>query len=411
MATPPRACIVVLGDIGRSPRMQYHARSLLRSGANVDFVGVAESTLVEELQTAPRLRVYGLTAFPLAARSLLLVPFKALWMTLSLLWTLLFSVSRPSFILVQNPPSIPTLAVCVLACWLRRCRLIIDWHNFGFTILAMRVRWRALLWFAEAYERVVGRLAHAHLCVSDAMRDFLSSKWGIDAVVLHDCPPEFFRRATPKEKAALFQQEPLRAIDVAHTAVAVTATSWTADERLDMLLDAVELLDAKISSGAPFAGKFALVITGKGDARVSFERRIARMHLASGKCAIFTTYFESFRDYACMLGSANVGISMHASSSGFDLPMKVVDMYGCQLPVCSIRYSCIDELVRHNINGLLFSSARELADQLYDLFARFPDDDTKLARLRNSIKIPRWDPSWTAVCLPLLLDTTAPRSK
>ena len=33
------AQLVVLGDIGRSPRMQYHALSLARRGAVVDVVG------------------------------------------------------------------------------------------------------------------------------------------------------------------------------------------------------------------------------------------------------------------------------------------------------------------------------------------------------------------------------------
>lgn len=31
--------IVVLGDIGHSPRMQYHALSIARHGGNVDLVG------------------------------------------------------------------------------------------------------------------------------------------------------------------------------------------------------------------------------------------------------------------------------------------------------------------------------------------------------------------------------------
>lgn len=31
--------IVVLGDIGRSPRMQYHALSIIQHGGRVDFVG------------------------------------------------------------------------------------------------------------------------------------------------------------------------------------------------------------------------------------------------------------------------------------------------------------------------------------------------------------------------------------
>ena len=32
-------CVLVLGDIGRSPRMQYHAISLSKHGYNVSFVG------------------------------------------------------------------------------------------------------------------------------------------------------------------------------------------------------------------------------------------------------------------------------------------------------------------------------------------------------------------------------------
>jgi beta-1,4-mannosyltransferase len=31
--------ILVLGDIGRSPRMQYHALSIARHGGHVDFIG------------------------------------------------------------------------------------------------------------------------------------------------------------------------------------------------------------------------------------------------------------------------------------------------------------------------------------------------------------------------------------
>ena len=34
-----RACVVVLGDIGRSPRMQYHTKSLAESNLIVDLIG------------------------------------------------------------------------------------------------------------------------------------------------------------------------------------------------------------------------------------------------------------------------------------------------------------------------------------------------------------------------------------
>lgn len=34
-----RVCVCVLGDIGHSPRMQYHSLSLAQSGFDVDIVG------------------------------------------------------------------------------------------------------------------------------------------------------------------------------------------------------------------------------------------------------------------------------------------------------------------------------------------------------------------------------------
>lgn len=34
-----RVCVVVLGDIGRSPRMQYHVKSLLSEKFFVDVIG------------------------------------------------------------------------------------------------------------------------------------------------------------------------------------------------------------------------------------------------------------------------------------------------------------------------------------------------------------------------------------
>lgn len=36
-----RVCVLVLGDIGRSPRMQNHALSLAEAGYLVDLVGLA----------------------------------------------------------------------------------------------------------------------------------------------------------------------------------------------------------------------------------------------------------------------------------------------------------------------------------------------------------------------------------
>lgn len=44
------ACVVILGDIGRSPRMQYHAQSLIREGFNVDIIGYIDSPVLDDLK-------------------------------------------------------------------------------------------------------------------------------------------------------------------------------------------------------------------------------------------------------------------------------------------------------------------------------------------------------------------------
>ena len=41
-----RVTLVVLGDIGRSPRMQYHALSFAKEGYDVDFVGYGGDRLM-----------------------------------------------------------------------------------------------------------------------------------------------------------------------------------------------------------------------------------------------------------------------------------------------------------------------------------------------------------------------------
>ncbi len=71
-----------------------------------------------------------------------------------------------------------------------------------------------------------------------------------------------------------------------------------------------------------------------------------------------TTVWLTADDYPKLVQSADLGVCLHFSSSGYDLPMKVVDMFSASLPCIAFNYLCIDELVEDGKNGRLFDNAQ-----------------------------------------------------
>lgn len=104
-----------------------------------------------------------------------------------------------------------------------------------------------------------------------------------------------------------------------------------------------------------------------------------------------------------LLGASDLGVSLHTSSSGLDLPMKVVDMFGCGLPVCAVGFRCLNELVQHGHNGLVFTDAVDLVDQFRSVLRDFPKTP-KLETFRHNLKDFRengWDSNWNRCAAPM----------
>jgi len=195
-------------------------------------------------------------------------------------------------------------------------------------------------------------------------------------------------------------------------AVLVSSTSWTEDEDFGMLLSAVAKYDEMREigvGGAQGLPPLVLLITGKGPLKAFYEQEIAKMGLRH--VAIYTLWLAA-EDYPKVLASADIGISLHTSSSKLDLPMKVVDMLGAGLPVCALTYPTLTELLpADGSRGCHFEDGEGLLRLLKELLTDFPTDneDSQLARMkRNIIHVMQddsWDNAWTQVVAPIFQNT------
>lgn len=164
----------------------------------------------------------------------------------------------------------------------------------------------------------------------------------------------------------------------------------------------LEVYDKLVCEDKETLPSLVCAITGKGPLKEYYQAIISKKDFKHVK--ICTPWLEP-EDYPRLLGSADLGVCLHKSSSGLDLPMKVVDMFGCGLPVCAIDFKCLNELVKHEENGLIFHDSRELAQQLKKLLRGFPLSKPLLTSYREnlaSFQRSRWDASWNKIVLPLL---------
>ncbi|KAI5633285.1 chitobiosyldiphosphodolichol beta-mannosyltransferase [Phthorimaea operculella] len=265
------------------------------------------------------------------------------------------------------------------------------------------------------------------MCVTYAMKADLLINWNIVAKVLYDRPPKIFHPITLEEKHDWFlkisQQYPdfgcsgreqlnhqseraktafTQVMDgqvearVDRPGLLFSSTSWTPDEDFGILMEALQVYESTfhVSKRLP---KLICVITGKGPMKQHYINLITTKHWQHVK--VITPWLEAC-DYPTMVASADLGVCLHTSSSGLDLPMKVVDMFGAGLPVCAYDFQCLGELVENGINGYTFKTSEELGKQIVGWFEGYPNNKeqnqiaermrTKLAKFQES----RWEDNW-----------------
>lgn len=465
-----RALVVVLGELARSPRMQYHCISLANNNYDVTVIagggGDSSDNSREELESNKDIKqnlINDSVDFKKYLPSILAYIIKPIWQSILLIYQLCL-ISLVDVIIVQNPPSIPTLPIMCLYSKLTRAKLIVDWHNYGYSILSLNLNpTHPLVSISQTIEVFFGRMADAGFCVSNAMKQDLIDNFLIryPVHVLYDKPPKHFKPLSLREKHNFYlklqdQITEFRSIDDIcqdkdvnankrspgrrdtrftmtdvinknlitskpdRPAIIMSSTSWTEDEDFDILLQALKSYDLTLTNKQAEEKmlfeddlpQLVCVITGKGPLKAHYESEIKKINF---KHIEIVLPWLTAADYPNMVASCDLGISLHKSSSGCDLPMKVVDMFGCGVPVLAYHYDAIGELVVEDYYGLTFKDSEELFTKLLFLLKDFYTEDScsrdevecsPLGRYKKNIKrrflLSRWEDNWNNEAKPVL---------
>jgi beta-1,4-mannosyltransferase len=395
--------------------MQYHALALAVNEGDVDLVGLEGAPVHAALTADSRLHTHRLPdrSFKSRVRGgrrrfVWMSAARAAMQACRLLMTLM-RLPKPDVILVQSPPAVPTFAVSWLAARLRGARLVIDWHNLSHAILAVPLgdRHRAVRSLARSEKRW-SRRADAHLTVSTALAEWLRREWGVTAVVLYDRPPVIFAKPALGVANELWQRL-ARELHLGdhRLPIVVCPTSWTGDEDFDLLLEALERAERTLrgtrKAAEVTAPELAVLLTGRGQLREDFEHRLARRDL---HCVAARTLWLEPSDYPTLIGMADVGLCLHQSASGFDLPMKLADFRGAGIPACAYDYApVLSEVLTPAHEGLTFRDPGELASLLVAIGRGDPAAIPALAQSRAWLVAnppERWEDQWARIAKPIV---------
>lgn len=407
--------IYVLGDLGHSPRICYHARSFSSKGFQVELCGYVDSTLPEFIVNNHNITVHALPKRSAKAGGIIGMVKKVVSQVVGIIRHL-WELRGSNYILIQNPPSIPILPIVAVYRLLTGTKLIIDWHNLAYSILRLKYHgntFHPLVIVSILVELIFSHMADYNLTVTKAMKEFLVNRFWIRSkrcYILYDRPATQFRpfNSDKKETISLKQDlgdreeflktEPFikdlipEGFDlIKGDKIIVTSTSFTPDEDISVLLGALKIYENSYDKFDKSLPKILCFITGKGPLKSKYVKDVEsfedwnRVHIEF--------VWLSSEDYPKLLQLCDYGISLHTSSSGLDLPMKILDMFGSGLPVIALNYPVLDELVEHDVNGLKFGDRRELHESL--IFAMKDEEIAKTLK-QGALKESRyrWQSSW-----------------
>ncbi|VEL16003.1 unnamed protein product [Protopolystoma xenopodis] len=105
-------------------------------------------------------------------------------------------------------------------------------------------------------------------------------------------------------------------------ALIVSSCSWSPDDDFSVLLEALDLYDSQAASGEGVLNlpRIICIVSGRGPLKDFYSSVVARRTWR--KVEVLMPWLE-WIDYPRLLGCADLGVSLHRSSSGVDLPMKV----------------------------------------------------------------------------------------
>ncbi|GMM28960.1 chitobiosyldiphosphodolichol beta-1,4 mannosyltransferase [Martiniozyma asiatica (nom. inval.)] len=404
--------LIVLGDLNHSPRMKYHTESFLSLGYEVNICGYLNGELKLKNDKNREIEIFPIEIISNEFKLpyLLFIIFKIFKQTYQLIKMTNFAIDENTkFVFIQNPPSLPILAIVLMnkLMYHPQIKICVDWHNLNWSILNLKYKNEShfVVKLMKKYESWFAKLVDVNITVTRQLGNYLVESFKVDPstiIPFYDRPKnELFSPLNDQNELKEIISENLNLFngyDQVNDRILVSSTSFTPDEDFKVLINSLKELDGKISGSK---NKIWMIVTGKGPLQNEFKKMVEDYNWTNVE---IKNVWLPIEQYPKVLKIADLGISLHYSSSGLDLPMKIVDLFGSGVPALTLNFSVISELVKNNQNGLIMNDNddfKEMADKIYNVL--FHDKELylkiKQGALAESAK--GWDEEWDSKLKPL----------